>query len=173
MKKDLILTCVALSLFTAFASNRASAQVLANDEAGVYSTWISGTNFGLGFEPWVQEQTGTGGGSFTGFFLGANGDPVASTNGQVWGIYANGAGTPASEAFRAFSNSLPVNATFKIRWHNKGIGFSTGNVGGFNLRNGNNTNLQTAASFLSDGSLSPFITLAVIRITTLSMTAMA
>ena len=152
----LVLTSVTLALFFGFGANRASAQIFASDNAAGYTTWTNNQNSGSGFQPWVQEQTGTTtNGSYTGFFLGANGDPVA-TSGQVWGIYANGNGTPAAEAFRGFSNSLPVNATFKIHWHNKGIGFSAGNAGGFNLRNGDNTNLQTAATFLSDGSLFSF-----------------
>ena len=117
----------------------------------------------LVFQPWVQAQTGTGdGNSFTGFYLGNGGEAIASTNGYFWGMYANGSsGTNASEAFRAFSNSLPVNATFAISWHNKGIGSTINNVGGFNLRNGNNTNLMTASYFrhLTDGSRFSFILL--------------
>jgi hypothetical protein len=135
-----------------FATGKASAQIFASDNAAPYTSWSTTTNYGFGFLPWVQAQTGTGGGNYTGFFLGNGGEAIASTNGHFWGIYANGSsGTNASEAFRAFSNSLPVNATFSILWRSDGIGGS-GSVGGFNLRNGNNTNLMTASSFIFDGS---------------------
>lgn len=141
-----------LAAVLGFTASRASAQISANDDAAPYANWQTGTNYGLGFQPWALEQTGTGGGNYTGFFVGNGGDPVASTNGNAWGMYANGSGgANAAEAFRTFSNSLPVNATFKIRWHNKGIGFSTGNVGGFSLRNGTATNLLTASTFYTDG----------------------
>ena len=156
MKKQILLNLrsagAALALLAGFYVNHASAQIYAQDDASVYANWLTGTNYGFGFQPWVQAQTGTGGGNYTGFYLGNAGDPIA-TGGKIWGIYANGSsGTNASEAFRSFSNSLPANATFKIRWQTTGIGNSITNVGGFNLRNGNNTNLMTAATFLGDGS---------------------
>ena len=142
-----------LMLLIGLCAGKASAQIYAQDDAGAYAAWGTGTNYGFGFQPWVLEQTGTGNGNYTGFYLSKPGNPIASTNGNIWGIYANGSsGTNASEAFRGFSNSLPVNATFKIRWDNVGIGFSTANVGGFNLRNGNSTNLMTASTFIFDGT---------------------
>ncbi len=142
-----------LALAISLAAGNVSAQIFASDSALPYTSWSTTTNHGFGFLPWVQAQTGTGGGNYTGFFLGNTGDPIASTNGNAWGIYANGSsGTNAAEAFRAFSNSLPVTATFSISWHNKGIGNSITNVCGFNLRNGNNTNLMTASNFIFDGS---------------------
>ena len=162
MKKNtLILGCLLAVLVIGFGLNRASAQIFANDDAGVYTGWATGTNYGFGFQPWVLYNTGGAGGAtgYGGAFLSKN-NPVdtgvGSTNGYFWGMYANSATTAASEAFRAFSNSLPVNATFKIRWHNTGIGNNSYDAGGFNLRNGDNTNLQTAASFLNDGSLFSF-----------------
>ena len=150
----LLLTCFTLALCAGLSDNRAAAQIIANDDAAAYTSWPSSTNTGFGFGPWVMYNTGGAGGTtgFAGTYLG-NGGVVASTNGNYWGSYANSAATAAAEEFRAFSNSLPVNATFKVRWHNTGIGFGTGNVGGFNLRNGDNTNLQTSVSFLNDGSL--------------------
>jgi hypothetical protein len=156
MKKNILILACLVSLFAGFGINRVSAQILANDDAGIYNTWMNGTNAGFGFYPWTFYNTGGAGGQtgFAGEFRG-NGDPIGSTNGNYWGTYANSATTAASEEFRAFSNSLPVNATFSIRWHNKGIG-NTGHAGGFNLRNGNNTNLQTVASFLNDGSVFSF-----------------
>jgi hypothetical protein len=152
MKNNLIIACIALVL-AGFGAGRASAQIFANDDASSYTAWGTGTNYGFGFLPWVLYGTGNIGGTsgYGGTFLDTGG-PIASTNGNYWGIYANSASTVSSEAFRAFSNSLPVNATFKIRWQNNGIGTGSGNAGGFNLRSGNNTNLQTVTSFLSDGS---------------------
>ncbi|HUA65133.1 MAG TPA: hypothetical protein VME24_04750 [Alphaproteobacteria bacterium] len=157
MKKNVfILACFTLALCAGFGINRAAAQILANDDAAAYTNWSSGNNFGFGFGPWVMYNAGYGGpNGYAGTFLG-NGDIVDSTNGNYWGSYANGADTAATEEFRAFSNSLPVNATFKIRWHNTGIGYSGNNVAGFNLRNGDNTNLQNAATFIVDGSLFSF-----------------
>jgi hypothetical protein len=162
MKKNTFIPAlIAVLLLAGAAMNRACAQIVANDDAGVYTGWNTGTNYGFGFEPWQIYNTGNvgGGAGYGGIFLG-NSTPtdtiVSSTNGNYWGMYANQSATAASETFRAFSNSLPVNATFKIRWHNEGIGFSGGNIAGFNLRNGDNTNLQTAASFLNDGSLFSF-----------------
>jgi hypothetical protein len=154
MKKNLLPLCIAIALLAVFNVNRASAQIFANDDAGVYKGWNTGTNYGFGFQPWILYNT-NGGTGFAGHFLGNN-DPVGSTNGNFWGMYANNSSTSVSEAFRAFSNSLPVNATFKIKWHNKGIGNFNYNAGGFNLRNGNNTNLQTATTFIFDGSVFSF-----------------
>lgn len=149
MKKNtFVFACLTLALIVA-SGHRANAQIFANDDAGVYKGWATGTNYGFGFQPWVIYNNGNGG--FAGTFLG-NGDVVGSTNGNFWGTYANGANTASAEEFRAFSNSMPVNSTFKIRWHNTGIGFSSANVGGFNLRHGDNTNLQNSASYLFDGS---------------------
>lgn len=153
----LIISCIA-SLFVGLGMNHASAQIFASDNAGSYSSWGNGSTGGTGFQPWNLYATGNIGGSsgYGGEFLG-NGDAIASPGGNYWGMYANQATTAASEAFRGFSNSLPVNATFVIQWHNTGIGNSSGNLGGFSLRNGNNTNLQTSATVVAnDGSLFAF-----------------
>ena len=125
-KHTILLTCIALSLFAGFGANRASAQIFANDDAGVYATWTNGQNAGFGFQPWVFYNTSLAGGpvGFAGTFRGNGGEAIGSTNGNYWGPFANSATTAAAEEFRAFSNSLPVNATFSIRWHNNGIGSS-------------------------------------------------
>ncbi len=154
MKKNLLHLCIAVAVLAGFNLNRASAQIFANDDAGVYAGWNTGTNYGFGFQPWVLYNT-NGGTGFGGHFLG-NGEAIGSTNGNYWGMYANQSSTAASEAFRGFSNSMPVNATFKIRWHNTGIGNNTYNVGGFSLRTGNATNLLDANSFLSDSPVFAF-----------------
>ena len=161
MKKILILTSSIVTLLAGPIINKASAQIFANDDAGVYTSWATGTNYGFGFQPWILYGTGNIGGTsgYGGTFLGNNNPTdasVSSANGNYWGSYANSASTASAEEFRAFSNSMPVNATFKIRWHNNGIGFSADNAAGFNLRNGNNTNLQTAATFLNDNSVFAF-----------------
>jgi hypothetical protein len=51
-------------------------------------------------------------------------------------------GTNAAVAYRGFTNSLSSNTVFRIKWHNEGIGFSTNQMGGFSLRQGN-TNATT------------------------------
>ncbi len=124
----------------------ARAQIFANDEAAAYTlaNWTNGVNLGFGFGPWTLRQTGTGGDNYTGFFLANNNDPISSTNGNAWGMYANGSsGTNAAVAFRALAAPMAANTVFKLKWHSKGIGFSGNNDGGFCLRHGN-TNASTA-----------------------------
>ncbi|HEY3762887.1 MAG TPA: hypothetical protein VGN23_14170 [Verrucomicrobiae bacterium] len=167
MNKNLFfrLLPVCFGLAMLFTAGKISAQVIASDSAAPYAGWQTGTNYGFGFQPWIQVQSGThNGNSFTGYFLGNSGDPVASTNGQAWGMYANGgSGTNVSEAFRGFSNSLPVNATFSIKWHNDGVGNSITNACGFSLRNGNSTNLMNVTDYFvnfDDGARFAFYYLA-------------
>jgi hypothetical protein len=155
MKKHILIITGLVTVLAGLGSQRASAQIFGSDSAQTYTSWGSGTTGGIGFQPWIMENTG-GAGGFGGTFLGNGGEAIDSPNGNYWGMYANSSSTAASEAFRAFSNSLPVNATFQIAWHNEGIGFSSGNAAGFNLRTGNNTNLQTAATFLNDNSVFAF-----------------
>ena len=63
---------------------------------------------------------------------------MASTNGNYWGMYANTGLGNGAVAFRGFSNSLPVNSVFKVKWKSNGIsGSNPGAYGGFCLRNGN------------------------------------
>ncbi|MDW8311038.1 MAG: Ig-like domain-containing protein, partial [Verrucomicrobiales bacterium] len=129
------------------AGQRAHAQLLAYDDAAAYNaagnTWTNGMNFGFGFQPWVLVKTNVGG--YSGHFIG-NGGPIATINNSAWGLYGNGTVTNTSSpgnaavAFRAFSNSLPANAVFKIKWRNLGIGGDLNppyHIGGFALRNGN------------------------------------
>ena len=53
-------------------------------------------------------------------------------------MYANTGTGNGAVAFRGFSNSLPVNSVFKIKWRSDGISPSDANAaGGFCLRNGN------------------------------------
>jgi hypothetical protein len=129
---------VAVVAATVLSGARASAQILAYDDASGYTTWTNGASQGYGFGPWTLRETGTGNGNYTGFFVGTPGDPVASSNGNAWGLYANGSsGANAAVAFRAFTNGLATNTVFKIKWHTKGIGYSTNSLGGFCLRHGN------------------------------------
>jgi hypothetical protein len=114
------------------------ADLIAHDEAAPYPNWDNGTNFGFGFDPWVVQKTPTGGGNYAGVFVDHTFDPVSSTNGKAWGLYANGSsGTNAVVAYRSFNNSLSPDTRFKIKWHSKGIGFSPHQAAGFSLRNGN------------------------------------
>ncbi len=154
-KSTLILLCTVLGFLAGFGINRASAQLLGSDNAALYTAWGSGNTGGIGYQPWVMYNTGGAGGStgYAGTYLGHSGSQVGSTNGYFWGMYANSATTAGAEAFRAFSNSIPANATFTILWQNTGIGNNNYNAAGFNLRNGDNTNLMTAANFIEDGSL--------------------
>jgi hypothetical protein len=149
-KHTLIITCIAF-IAAGFGIQRASAQVYASDNAGPYAAWNNGSTGGTGFAPWVMENTGGAGGAtgYAGNYLG-HGDAIGTTNGNFWGMYANSATTASAEAFRAFSNSIPVNATFEIKWHNTGIGNTSSKAGGFSLRTGDSTNLQNAATFLND-----------------------
>src|ERR1035437_1155630 len=150
------LTLQSLAIFTGVAllacANSARAQVYAYDDASGYTGaagnvgWYFGTpantNGGFGFTPWVFTKQGT---AFEGFYIG-NGNQIGkviSTNGNAWGMYAHGGIGDAAAAYRGFSNSLPVNAVFTIRWLNRGIGTSSTHQGGFSLRNGN-ANASTA-----------------------------
>jgi hypothetical protein len=125
---------------------RASAQVYAKDDAAGYTNapggqnygWLynTTTNGGFGFTPWVYTRGGSG---FQGFFVGNGGQgSLGSTNGNYWGMYANsGGGDNVAVAYRGFTNSMATNTVFKIKWKPLGIGFSSTQMGGFSLRNGN------------------------------------
>ena len=144
------LTLQSLAILTGVAwlacASSARAQVYAYDDvsgyvgAGGNAAWLfsTTTNGGYGFMPWVFTKQGS---DFQGFYIG---NPSGiSTNASAWGMYANGpSGTNAAAAYRGFSNSLPVNAVFTLRWSNHGIG-GAGHQGGFSLRNGN-ANASTA-----------------------------
>ena len=113
------------------------------DDATLYTTWINGMNLGFGLGPWTLDPTGTfPPSSFTGFYINNNNNNIQSTNGNAWGMYANGTSdTNASVAFRPFGSSLASSTVFKIKWQSKGISTSNPNAaGGFSLRNGNATN---------------------------------
>jgi hypothetical protein len=139
-----LLSGLALAGLIGLSAANAAAQVFAYDDAAAYTTWTNAMNLGYGFGPWTLQETGSGGGNFTGFFVGNSGDPVASTNGNAWGIYANGSsGTNAAVAYRSFINPLTTNTVFKLKWHTKGIGFSPNSLGGFSLRHGNTNGSTT------------------------------
>lgn len=134
-------------LVCALTAPSARAQLLAYDDAAAYNAagnvWTNGMNMGFGFGPWVLVTTNVGG--YSGHFIG-NGDAIATINNSAWGLYGNGTVTNPSSpgnaavAFRAFSNALPANGVFKIKWRNLGIGGSLTppyHLGGFALRNGN------------------------------------
>jgi hypothetical protein len=126
---------------------RVWAQVLAQDNAAAYNAagnvWTNGMNLGFGFGPWTLVTANVGG--YAGHFIG-NGGAIATANNSAWGLYGNGPVTNtassgnAAVAYRAFSNALPANGVFKIKWRNLGIGGDLNppyHQGGFALRNGN------------------------------------
>jgi hypothetical protein len=138
-----------LMLLIGLCAGKASAQIYAQDDAASYTNSIGGnfawefdsnTNGGFGFQPWVFQQAGP---TYHGFYVGntsshASATLVGSTNGNFWGMYANSGAANGAVAFRGFSNSLPVNSVFKIKWRSDGISPSDpGASGGFCLRNGN------------------------------------
>src|SRR5207302_266440 len=120
------------------------------------------TNGGFGFTPWVYRR---GGGGAQGYYLG-NGGQAASimVSNKFWGMYANNGGGGSVDnvavAYRGFTNSMPVNTVFKIKWQPKAIGFNNTQFGGFALRNGNSnsstndyfTNFRFAFYYLGGGN---------------------
>ncbi len=166
-------TCLIASV--GFLASNAFGQIIAQDDASGYTgaagnpAWLSppNTNGGFGFQPWSFQTAGP---AFQGFFIG-DGGPIASTNGNAWGQYANDGGSAdpsrfgnASVAFRAFSNSLATNTVFSIKWKLDGISEFNANpdsqrLGGFCLRNGNanastndyNTNFRFQFYYIGGG----------------------
>src|ERR1700722_5164637 len=52
----------------------ASAQVSASDSAAAYTNgWLTGTNLGSGFLPWILTNNGASAGGFAGNFIGNSG----------------------------------------------------------------------------------------------------
>src|SRR4051812_33604608 len=157
----------------AFATslNTGSAQFFAKDDASNYtnspgnSAWVANnltTNGGFGFTPWTYTKGGSGA---QGYYLG-NGGRAASimVSNKFWGMYANNGGGSSVDnvavAYRGFTNSMPVNTVFKIKWQPIGIGFDSSHFGGFSLRNGNAnsttgdyfTNLRFAFYYIGGGA---------------------
>ncbi len=142
---------------------KAPAQTNAYDDAFHYikANWNTSNGVpqyegGFGFTPWVLATNGP---SSHGFFTTHNGTttplptidsptnftatgspPGNDNNAHVWGMFANGTGANMAVAYRGFSNSLDTTVVFKLQWQNDGIGNTSGNSGGFVLRNGNPTN---------------------------------
>ena len=151
--KFLFLSSIAATLLFIFPKN-ASAQLIANDNAGNYlvnANWTNGANMGSGFTPWAIATNGT---DFYGNFIGTANNPtfviasvtnVLGTNYTcVWGLYANGTnGVNETTAYRGFANPLATN-TFKLEWGSTGAGNqNVAGIGtvhgwiGFSLRTGN------------------------------------
>lgn len=108
--------------------------------------WTNGSNGGWGFGGWTL-RTSSGSSSSNGFFTGlSTGNDGGSTpgidTGRSWGMYANHGAT--SVAYRVFSSSLPVGATFKLDTDNGYL--DTGSSAGVVLRNG------TASSSTADAA---------------------
>lgn len=107
--------------------------ILAEDNAGNYTTWDTGSNAGTGFGAWTI-TTGNNAGAFLGdpALAGISGMPISS-----FGLYANPE-TPNNDfvnADRSFSEPMPVGATFSFQW---GVNFDSNGSGskGFNLYSG-------------------------------------
>jgi glycosidase/PKD repeat protein len=105
--------------------------------------WSSGSNGGIGFDPWVLTKTSTDG-NRNGFFLDLSTDnlphvpPGIDTSGKSWGIYANGSNIAA--AYRAFAiGPVQVGGQLLIDMDN-GDNDVAGSAVGFTLRNGDATN---------------------------------
>lgn len=144
MKKS-IFTLIVLSLF--FSGNIFAQYIVAEDDAGNYTSWETGNNNGFGFSAWDMWITGN-----AGFFIGSSagqefGD--IDVDGKSFGMYGNTNLGDYSNAQRLFSN-WSDGATFSIdlavayRNGSKGIDiFSSGyeliwnfNVGGDNYTAG-------------------------------------
>ncbi len=129
------------------------AAVLAHDASndGAYDDafpqWDDGDNGGFGFTAWTLSPfpgtanagffTGDAGQNGTG---GSSGGAINATDGDAWGLYANGGGLAV--AYRGFDfnsdatlDALPVGGAFYILMDN---GWNDANVG-FVLRSGNDT----------------------------------
>ncbi len=110
--------------------------------------WSSGSNGGIGFDPWVLTQSINSSGC-DGYFVGSSTadsthtPPGIDTGGKAWGMYANSANCGAPEivaAYRAFaSGPVSVEGQLLIDMDN-GLNDTTGAAVGFTLRNGNTTN---------------------------------
>src|SRR6267378_8647873 len=117
-----------------------SAQTYAQDDAGAYTgatgnaAWLysATTNGGFGFTPWSFLKAGPG---FQGFYVGNPG--TIGVSNKSWGMYANNTPTNFAVAYRGFTNGIPANGVFRIKWQTHGIGGADYNFGGFSLRTGN------------------------------------
>ena len=155
MRATLVAGAICLAIL--LVSSRASAALMANDDASnaaYNSGWNDGTNGGTGFGAWaLRANQGSG---FSGQFLdGGSGDDNIQTSGKAWGTYANGTGFQDSVAFRALSGFLGIGQTLKVSMDNGDI--QSGGAPGVVLRNGNAN--STTADY-NNNELSEFFFLA-------------
>ena len=109
--------------------------------------WSSGSNGGIGFDPWVLVETSTDG-SCNGYFIdsstadSSHAPPGIDVSGMSWGIYANNvycSGTTIAAAYRAFAiGPVQVGGQLLIDMDN-GLNDVAGSAVGFTLRNGDAT----------------------------------
>jgi hypothetical protein len=96
--------------FMAFYSN--AQQILFEDKASNYSTWINGSNLGTGFTAWDLWTQNTDASNFAGHFLGnsaAQGFGDINSTGQSFGMYGNPTGIfPQANAQRFLNNTGSV-----------------------------------------------------------------
>ena len=114
-------------------------RLYASDNAGNYSSWNSGVNWGTGFGPWVLESNNDETTKYAGNYLatslniaGRNSGILSpDTNGKAFALYANplGAFVTAKRIFGGSASPTPlaVGESFRVQWvqywggGNKGI----------------------------------------------------
>jgi|GEM_PF-806600 len=147
MKSNVVGYSFALVMFFASVLTPVHAAILAQDDAGNYSSFGQPTpnpaNGGTGFGNWVLRSTTTANDSFNGSFLGSAtdndnftgpyGDNI-NTSGQSFGMYANSGNRIV--AYRGFNSSLSLNDTFRWSMDNGGVDEAGASVG-LSLRNQN------------------------------------
>jgi hypothetical protein len=116
-------------------------QVFDNAAQSAYTNgWSNNSNGGSGLGSWTLTETSPSINS-NGFIVssstnnGAGNHVGIDTDGQSWGLYANGGNSAV--AYRAFSRSVPIGAIFSIAMDNGYV--SSNSPVGFALRNGDSS----------------------------------
>jgi hypothetical protein len=134
MKKLLIAAVASIALTSgAFAQTNAFDFGANYGGGGAEPGWTNGANAGFGFGAWTIS---TGGGGFSGNFIGNPAPNITGMSVESFGLFANPNGSGAFvNADRSLSNALVVGETFSFQW---GINWDSGSDGnkGFNLYTG-------------------------------------
>jgi hypothetical protein len=130
--------CFGLFLFACLSVTQG---LYASDNAGNYTSWISGNNQGTGFGPWVLESNNDGTTKFAGNYLATSSNPAGrnsgifspDSTGNAFALYANPLGAFAT-AKRNFGGSasptpLAVGESFRVQW----VQYWAGGYKGINL----------------------------------------
>ena len=127
--------------FLLFACMSVDQRLYASDNAGNYSSWNSGVNWGTGFGPWVLESNNDETTKYAGNYLatslniaGRNSGILSpDTNGKAFALYANplGAFVTAKRNFGGSASPTPlaVGESFRVQW----VQYFTGGNKGINL----------------------------------------